>query len=89
MSFLDKINLGGMSTAAIIDGTLAALVRRAHGRLDEFSEESSPALKELKRDIEAIERALKYLRDNNLEPGVLPKAPDETNCSGPATADPL
>jgi hypothetical protein len=45
-------------------------VRREHERLDEFSDESAPALKELKRKIEAIERALKYLRDNGLEPSV-------------------
>ncbi|MDF9276244.1 hypothetical protein P4U43_00380 [Arthrobacter sp. EH-1B-1] len=45
-------------------------VRREHERLDEFSDESAPALKELKRKIDAIERALKYLRDNGLEPPV-------------------
>ncbi len=43
-------------------------VRREYERLDEFSDDSAPALKELKRKIEAIERALKYLRDNDLEP---------------------
>jgi len=47
-------------------------VRREHERLDEFSDESSPALKELKRKINAVERALKYLRENGLEPQVLP-----------------
>lgn len=57
------------------------VVRREHERLDEFSDESAPALKELKRKIEAIERALKYLRENGLEPGVPPSHPDET---GPA-----
>lgn len=51
-------------------------VRREHGRLDEFSDESEPALKELKRKIEAIERALKYLSDSGLEPGV-PSRRDE------------
>lgn len=55
------------------------VVRREHERLDEFSDESAPALKELKRKIEAIERALKYLRDNGLEPGVPPSTPDETD----------
>ncbi|AWB87651.1 hypothetical protein [Mycetocola zhujimingii] len=45
-------------------------VRREHERLDEFSDESAPALKELKRKIDAIERAMKYLTDNGLEPGV-------------------
>ena len=51
-------------------------VRRVHERLDEFSDESAPALKELKRKIETIERALKYLRDNGLEPGVPSSTPD-------------
>lgn len=45
-------------------------VRRAHERLDECSDESAATLKELKRKIDAIERALKYLKDNDLEPGV-------------------
>jgi hypothetical protein len=38
-------------------------VRREHERLDGFSDESAQSLKELKRKIEAIERALKYLRE--------------------------
>jgi hypothetical protein len=38
-------------------------VRREHERLDESSDESAQSLKELKRKIEAIERALKYLRE--------------------------
>jgi hypothetical protein len=42
--------------------------RRQHERLDEFSDESSPSLKELKRKIVTIERALNYLKDNGLEP---------------------
>jgi len=45
-------------------------VRREHERLDEFSDESSPALKDLRRKIDAVERALKYLRSKGLEPGV-------------------
>lgn len=45
-------------------------VRREHERLDEFSDESAPRVKELKQKIETIERALKYLRDHGLEPGV-------------------
>ncbi|MGR0319463.1 hypothetical protein [Agromyces sp. ZXT2-3] len=44
-------------------------VRRAYERLDEFSDESAPSLKEMKRKIVALERALKYLREQNLEPG--------------------
>ena len=54
-------------------------VRRQYERLDEFSDESSPSLKELKRKIETIERALKYLRDNGLEPRIDLSAPDETD----------
>lgn len=45
-------------------------VRREHERLDEFSDESAPSLKELKRKIVTIERALKYLRENGLEPNL-------------------
>jgi pimeloyl-ACP methyl ester carboxylesterase len=45
-------------------------VRREYERLDEFSDESSPLLKELKQKIESVERALKHLRDIGLEPGV-------------------
>ncbi|PTT66876.1 alpha/beta hydrolase [Arthrobacter sp. HMWF013] len=45
-------------------------VRREYERLDEFSDESAQSLKELKRKIEATERALQYLRDNGLEPAV-------------------
>jgi hypothetical protein len=54
-------------------------VRRAHERLDEFSDKSAPSLNELKRKIDAIERALKYLRDKGLEPGVPLSTPDETD----------
>ncbi|WP_216660134.1 alpha/beta hydrolase [Paenarthrobacter sp. CM16] len=52
-------------------------VRREHERLDEFSDASAPALKELKRKIEAIERALKYLTDHGLEPRVDSPQEDE------------
>lgn len=45
-------------------------VRREYERLDEFSDESALALKELKRKIDAIERALRYLSANGLEPGI-------------------
>ncbi len=45
-------------------------VRREHERLDEFSDETSPALKELKRKIVTIERALEYLADNGMEPEI-------------------
>ncbi|WP_104090822.1 alpha/beta hydrolase [Cryobacterium sp. N19] len=53
-------------------------VRRQYERLDEFSDESSPSLKELKRKIGTIERALKYLRENGLEPHIALDALDET-----------
>ncbi|WP_241975742.1 MULTISPECIES: alpha/beta hydrolase [unclassified Cryobacterium] len=53
-------------------------VRREYERLDEFSDESSPGLKELKRKIETIERALKHLKDNGLEPDTTPSVPDQT-----------
>lgn len=46
-----------------------AQVRREHERLDEFSDRSSAALKELKKKITTLERALAYLRENGLEPG--------------------
>ncbi|MBJ2119419.1 hypothetical protein I6N91_00320 [Arthrobacter sp. MSA 4-2] len=49
-------------------------VRRKYARLDEFSDEAAAALKELKRKIDALDRALRYLRDNGLEPS----APEET-----------
>ncbi|MCW4384458.1 hypothetical protein OH146_01570 [Salinibacterium sp. SYSU T00001] len=48
-------------------------VRRQHERLDEFSDASASSLKELKRKITAVERALKFMRDNGLEPGVPPQ----------------
>lgn len=44
-------------------------VRREYERLDEFSDPTAVGLKEIKRKIDAIERALKYLMDNGLEPG--------------------
>lgn len=46
-------------------------IRREHERTRVFSDKSAPALKELVRKIDTIELALKYLRDNDLEPGVL------------------
>jgi len=54
-------------------------IRREHERLDEFSDEASPALKELKRKIETVERALKYLREIGLEPSVPADVSDETD----------
>lgn len=46
-------------------------VRRQHERLDEFSDGSAPSVKEIKRKITAVQRALDYLRKNGLEPGGL------------------
>jgi pimeloyl-ACP methyl ester carboxylesterase len=43
-------------------------VRREHERLDEFSDESAQSLKELKRKIDTVARALKYLADIGLDP---------------------
>ncbi|MFA4897337.1 MULTISPECIES: hypothetical protein [Microbacterium] len=43
-------------------------VRRERERLDEFSDESAPLLKELKRKLDVIERALRYLDENGLAP---------------------
>lgn len=54
-------------------------VRREHERLDEFSDQSSPALNELQRKIVAIERALNYLKDNGLEPAVTFSTANETD----------
>lgn len=48
---------------------IEAEVRREHERLDEFSDEGAPGLKELKRKITAVERALAFMRENGLEPG--------------------
>jgi pimeloyl-ACP methyl ester carboxylesterase len=73
--------LQGLESGATVWSTFAEIeieVRREHERQDEFSDESSPALKELKRKIETVERALKYLRDNGLEPGIDTSAHDDT-----------
>ena len=63
----------GLAPDPAVWSTLVAIeieVRREHERLDEFSDESSPGLKELRRKIETVERALKYMRQHGLEPGV-------------------
>lgn len=44
-------------------------LRREHERLDEFSDESSPTLKDLKRKLDAVVRAMTYMREHGLEPG--------------------
>lgn len=43
-------------------------VRRQHERLDEFSDPKSPVLVELRKKIQVLERALKFMRDQELEP---------------------
>lgn len=45
--------------------------RREYERLDEFSDESAQGVKELKKKLETIERAIKYLADNGLEPALI------------------
>ncbi|PPH34547.1 hypothetical protein C5C53_15330 [Rathayibacter sp. AY1E3] len=45
-------------------------IRRQHERLDEFSDASAGSLKDLKRKIEIVERALAHLREKGLEPTV-------------------
>lgn len=44
-------------------------LRREHERLDEFSDETSPTLKDLKRKLDAVVRAMTYMREHGLEPG--------------------
>lgn len=53
-------------------------VRREYERLDEFSDESAPTIKELARKMDSIERALKYLSENKLEPGTVIPSSDES-----------
>lgn len=45
-------------------------LRREYEKLDEFSDPSSSSLKELKRKIQVVERALKYLSDHDLDPSL-------------------
>jgi hypothetical protein len=56
--------------------------RREYERLDEFSDESAQGLKELKKKLETIERAMKYLSDNGLEPDLI-----EDPAEGPLDAE--
>lgn len=55
-------------------------VRRELERLDEFSDPSAPTLKDLKRKLASIERALRYLTEHGLSPSVV----DETNAESEA-----
>lgn len=52
-------------------------LRREKERVDEFSDEQAPTVIELKRKLAAVEKALKYMTDNRLEPGVIPEEPEE------------
>lgn len=45
--------------------------RREYERLDEFSDDSALGLKELKKKLETLERAMKYLSENGLEPELI------------------
>lgn len=45
--------------------------RREYERLDEFSDESALGVKELRQKLETVERAMKYLADNGLEPALI------------------
>ena len=42
-------------------------VRRQHERLDEFSDENSPTLKDLKRKLETLQRAIGHLQTYGLD----------------------
>ncbi len=44
-------------------------VNRLHERLDEISDPKAPAVRELAKKLIIVKRALKYMRDNGLEPG--------------------
>jgi pimeloyl-ACP methyl ester carboxylesterase len=46
-------------------------IRRQYERLDEFSDDSAHSIKELRRKIEAVERALEYMSENGLAPDVV------------------
>ncbi|GAA1764152.1 hypothetical protein GCM10009712_10840 [Pseudarthrobacter sulfonivorans] len=55
---------------SILSGNEIAF-RREYERLDEFSDDSAQGLKELKKKLETIERAMKYLSENGLEPDLI------------------
>ena len=52
-------------------------VRRERERLGQFSDKKAPTLQELDRKIQTVERALKYLTDNDLAPAPLPDTPEQ------------
>jgi hypothetical protein len=51
-------------------------VRRQYERLDEYSDPKSPVLADLRRKTQTVERALEFLRENGLEPGLTRTTPD-------------
>jgi len=53
-------------------------VRRAHERLDEFSDPKSPVLVELRKKIQLVERALDFMREEGLEPAAEPQSSSAT-----------
>jgi pimeloyl-ACP methyl ester carboxylesterase len=52
-------------------------VRREHARLEPFSDESAPALKQLKHKLDSIDRALNYLHRHGLAPKDSAELPSE------------
>lgn len=52
--------------------------RREYERLDEFSDDSAQGLKELRKKLETIERAMKYLSENGLEPDLIEDPAEST-----------
>jgi hypothetical protein len=53
-------------------------LRREHERLDEFSDPAAPSIKELRRKIDAVERALAHLTALGLAPAVPSEDIDDT-----------
>lgn len=61
-------------------------VRRELERLDEFSDPSAPTVKDLKRKLAAIERALRYLTESGLAPSVTPEPDAAAETDAPKAA---
>lgn len=61
----------GLESDGAVRRTLVEMemeIRREHERLDEFSDASSMSVKDLKRKIEAVERAIAYLDSSDANP---------------------
>lgn len=58
-------------------------LRREYERFDEFSDESSPSIKDLKLKIQAVERALAHLKKLGLDPGRGPESGSEAESGDP------